>query len=210
MVLRALPRLTRHLTGLWAKQQACFRPRYVPAFERLEDCVVPTMVNLGPLTFNGENLMKIDSHTYEATRGSVLLGLKPVGLEAFTPLVQIQVEVGTQGMLTLDTNDTTQFKIQDANILSVVQGGSPAQLWAPPNSKDEFIFKVNDLLSSNGMALDDTNSAIVNVKGLNFQTTSLGLARPAAGPSATYAFETVTGATVKDTAAILPNTTACW
>lgn len=198
MALRQLFKKMRTQAVAKAKR-ACSWPRFVPSMERLEDRVVPATVNLGPLTFVGEDLQMTDSHTWEATRGSVLLGLKPLGLESFTPLVQIQVELGLSGMLILDTQDTTQFKIQDANILSVVQGGSPAELWAPPNSKDEFAFKINDLLSSNGMALDDTNSAPLTVKGLTFKATSLGLVRPTTGPSAYYSFDTVTGANVKDT-----------
>jgi hypothetical protein len=175
--------------------------RYRPLLESLEDRLVPATVDLGLLRFFGESLKSSDEHIFVADSGMVQLGFKPEGQAAFIPLVQIVVQDEEHsGKLTFDTRDVSQFKLEDASLLSIVQGGSGTKLWSSPNANDEIAFKIDELLSPKGMALNDTNSATVEVAGLSFKTKSLGFAKPTAGPTAFYTFEDVSVPQVRDSA----------
>src|SRR5262249_44402273 len=103
------------------------------------------------------------------------------------------------GKLTVDTRDVTQFLVQDADIVSVVQAGkNPTMLWTAPNPVSEFAFKVPDLVSAKGMTLDATNSSPFEALNLDFTASRLGFARQVVAPTAYYTFDSVSGTTVKD------------
>jgi len=136
MIRRALPRLTRHLIGLRAKERAGARQRYVPRLELLEDRLAPAIniLHAGGLQFVASAGFTENNGIYEVESGTVRIGYKPFAAESFVALIEADIQgSATPAPFSLDISPSAPSFTLANTMLKLIASGPGIPIWQAPN-----------------------------------------------------------------------------